>query len=78
MESCTDAIHTSKPFELDGVEVTLVDTPGFDDTNKSDAEILAIVCDYLASECVSTDIECIEHIIETVALDISRGANFMG
>lgn len=40
----------SKPFELDGVEVTLVDTPGFDDTNKSDGEILNIVCDFLSSE----------------------------
>ncbi|CAL1717180.1 unnamed protein product [Somion occarium] len=50
LESCTDAIQMSKTFILDDMEVTLVDTPGFDDTSKSDAEILNIVCDFLSSE----------------------------
>ena len=30
--------------------VVLVDSPGFDDTEKSDSEILKILCEYLASE----------------------------
>ena len=37
---------------MDGKEVTLVDTPGFDDTSKSEADILNVVCDYLATEYV--------------------------
>ena len=50
--SCTDRIEQSNPFLLDDYLITLVDTPGFDDTTKDDAEILSMVCDYLASECV--------------------------
>ena len=30
----------SKPFIVNGKVVVLVDTPGFDDTNRSEAEIL--------------------------------------
>ena len=48
--SCTDKIELSRPFPLDNYLVTLVDTPGFDDTTKSDADVLNIVSDYLASE----------------------------
>ncbi|EKM58553.1 uncharacterized protein PHACADRAFT_252989 [Phanerochaete carnosa HHB-10118-sp] len=48
--SCTDRIEISKPFELDGKEVTLVDTPGFDDTSKSESDILNVVCEFMASE----------------------------
>ena len=48
--SCTDKIEHSTPFVLDDCLVTLVDTPGFDDTAKSDAEVLNIVADYLANE----------------------------
>ncbi|KAH8074814.1 P-loop containing nucleoside triphosphate hydrolase protein [Cristinia sonorae] len=50
LESCTDTIQKSQPFELDGYTVTLVDTPGFDDTNKSEVEILTMICDYLREE----------------------------
>ena len=50
LASCTVRIELSKPFMLDGKEVVLVDTPGFDDSAKSDAEVLDIVCDFLASE----------------------------
>ena len=48
--SCTDKIELSRPFQLDGKEVILVDTPGFDDTAKSDSDVLSLVCDYLQSE----------------------------
>lgn len=50
--SCTDKIELSQAFELDGKEVVLVDTPGFDDTAKSDSDVLNIVCDYIHSEYV--------------------------
>lgn len=35
-------------FTLDGQTVTLIDTPGFDDTERSDADILALVASYMA------------------------------
>lgn len=48
LEACTAEVQRSLPFELDGKRVVLVDTPGFDDTAKSDAEILGLVVDYIA------------------------------
>ncbi|KAI0342631.1 hypothetical protein BDW22DRAFT_127156 [Trametopsis cervina] len=48
LESCTSEIQTSEQFELDGHVVTLVDTPGFDDTTRSEAEILRDVAAFLA------------------------------
>ncbi|EMD33869.1 hypothetical protein CERSUDRAFT_97805 [Gelatoporia subvermispora B] len=50
LESCTEQIQLASPFTLDGHSVTLVDTPGFDDTTKSDSEILTIITDYVLSE----------------------------
>ncbi|RYP67360.1 hypothetical protein DL769_005790 [Monosporascus sp. CRB-8-3] len=35
-------------FSLDGKKVTLIDTPGFDDTYQSDADILQLVANYMA------------------------------
>jgi len=50
LNSCTDVVQVSDPFELDGRKVTLIDTPGFDDTTKSDTDVLRIISEYLASE----------------------------
>ena len=50
LESSTSEVQQAAPFTLDGYSVTLVDTPGFDDTSKSDAEILAMVTRFLAAE----------------------------
>lgn len=36
-------------FDLDGPKVYLVDTPGFNDTHKSDAETLTTVATYLVT-----------------------------
>ncbi|CAL1717342.1 unnamed protein product [Somion occarium] len=49
LESCTSEIQISLPFTIDGRIVTLIDTPGFDDTVKTEAEILRIVADFLAA-----------------------------
>ena len=49
LESCTDKVNPVDPFLLDGVPVTLIDTPGFDDTAKSDTDILKLIAAYLAS-----------------------------
>jgi len=34
---------------LDGRRVVLIDTPGFDDTMKSDTEVLRMIGDFLAT-----------------------------
>ncbi|OBZ66163.1 hypothetical protein A0H81_13771 [Grifola frondosa] len=47
LQSCTDRVESSSPFDLDDCIVTLVDTPGFDDTTKSDAEVLNMVAGFL-------------------------------
>ncbi|KAI5986172.1 hypothetical protein EDD15DRAFT_2389973 [Pisolithus albus] len=49
LQSCTSDVMTSKPFILNGNIVTLIDTPGFDDTNRSDTEILRSIAAYLSN-----------------------------
>ncbi|KDR76132.1 hypothetical protein GALMADRAFT_96589 [Galerina marginata CBS 339.88] len=49
LQSCTSIVQVAQPFALDGRSVTLVDTPGFDDTTKSDADILRMIAAFLAS-----------------------------
>ncbi|GJE95427.1 Ras-like GTPase domain-containing protein [Phanerochaete sordida] len=50
LRSCTTEVRTSQPFELLGRRVTLIDTPGFDDTLKTDTEILKLIASYLANQ----------------------------
>jgi predicted GTPase len=38
--------------EIHGKTVTLIDTPGFDDTNRSDTDILRAIANYLENKCV--------------------------
>jgi len=52
LRSCTDMVEVTHPFELDGRRITLIDTPGFDDTTKSDTDILRMITLYLASSYV--------------------------
>lgn len=49
LESCTNEVQTTLPFELGGKMVTLIDTPGYDDTGMSDTDILKMLALYLAS-----------------------------
>ncbi|KAH8093904.1 P-loop containing nucleoside triphosphate hydrolase protein [Cristinia sonorae] len=48
LESCTAEVTAALPFLLDDKYVTLVDTPGFDDTVKTEAEILRLISTFLA------------------------------
>ncbi|RXW15799.1 hypothetical protein EST38_g10056 [Candolleomyces aberdarensis] len=43
VQSCTDVVGRADPFDLAGRRIVLFDTPGFDDTNKSETEILRII-----------------------------------
>jgi hypothetical protein len=55
LESCTSEIKIFKlsvPEFPDG-DVVFVDTPGFDDTHKSDADILKMIADWLKTTYVS-------------------------
>lgn len=53
LESCTNEVQTSQSFMLDGKRVVLVDTPGFDDTTKSDTDVLKMIAAYLQTMFVS-------------------------
>ena len=54
LRSCTDEVHVSSPFTLGGRTVTLIDTPGFDDTSKTDTDILKLIASFLEVTCVIT------------------------
>jgi len=47
LDSCTSTIQESEEFVLDGRRVVLVDTPGFDDTCKSDTDVLKYIAAFL-------------------------------
>ena len=49
MELCTAEVELADRFTLDGRSVTLIDTPGFDDTSKDDTEILKNIAAFLAT-----------------------------
>ena len=49
LESCTAEVKLANEFTLDGKGVILIDTPGFDDTTKSDTEILKLIAAFLAT-----------------------------
>ena len=47
LKSCTEEVQLANEFTLDGRRVLLVDTPGFDDTYKSDTDILKLIAAFL-------------------------------
>lgn len=49
LESCTAEVQLADEFTLDGRNVALIDTPGFDDTTKSDTDVLRMIADFLAT-----------------------------
>ena len=49
---CTSEVQLADEFTLDGRPVTLIDTPGFDDTGTSDIDILKSIAVFLAKTCV--------------------------
>ncbi|KAI6095453.1 P-loop containing nucleoside triphosphate hydrolase protein [Pisolithus sp. B1] len=49
LTSCTSEIKATE-CDVEGFSIVLVDTPGFDDTNKSDLDILKMISDWLNTE----------------------------
>jgi hypothetical protein len=50
LHPCTSEVEKTLPFEFCGRSVTLIDTPGFNDTTQSDTVILQRISDYLAKQ----------------------------
>ncbi|TDL17318.1 hypothetical protein BD410DRAFT_822676 [Rickenella mellea] len=49
LRSCTSTVQVAKLFEIDDYVVTLIDTPGFDDTIRSDVDILNMIASFLVT-----------------------------
>ncbi|KAF9645238.1 hypothetical protein BDM02DRAFT_3069192, partial [Thelephora ganbajun] len=49
LRSCTATVQIAGAFDLDGRRVVLVDTPGFDDTTRSDTDVLKMIAAFLAT-----------------------------
>ncbi|CAG8737347.1 11267_t:CDS:2, partial [Acaulospora colombiana] len=49
LRSCTAKVTPTAPFFIDGREVILLDTPGFDDTTTPDFDTLEEIAQYMAS-----------------------------
>jgi putative ribosome biogenesis GTPase RsgA len=45
-KSCTSDVN-SLPFSIDGFSGSIIDTPGFDDTYLSDAEVLQKIANWM-------------------------------
>ena len=54
LESSTAEVQLTDEFTLDGRGVILIDTPGFDDTSRSDTDILEMIAAFLATTWVIT------------------------
>ena len=49
LESCTAEVQLADEFTFDGRRVILIDTLGFDDTSKSDTDVLKMIAAFLAT-----------------------------
>lgn len=47
LNSCTKTVRASDTFEVDGRMVQLVDTPGFNDDELSDAQVLELIATWM-------------------------------
>jgi hypothetical protein len=59
LESCTEDITITKfqRLERSDLDIVFVDSPGLDNANKSDAEILDMIADWLKTTCVGCSSE---------------------
>jgi predicted GTPase len=59
LRSCTSAIQEVH-CEVDGYPTTLVDTPGFNDTERSETEILILMAEWLEESHGVSVSQCVE------------------
>ena len=52
LRSCTSEIQVSPEFAVDGQPVSLIDTPGFNDTTMDDIDVLKEISAFLETVCV--------------------------
>ena len=48
-ETCTVEVQAADEFTLDGRKVVLIDTPGFDETSRSDTDVLRMIATFSAA-----------------------------
>ncbi|KAF9466213.1 P-loop containing nucleoside triphosphate hydrolase protein [Collybia nuda] len=51
LSSCTQDVLMAPSFQLDSRTINLIDTPGFDDTDRSEVQILKTIASYLIEQC---------------------------
>jgi predicted GTPase len=54
LASCTKSVAFGTTFKLGGRNIHLIDTPGFDDTDRNDADILKTIAEFLKTQLVLT------------------------
>jgi len=47
LDSCTQEVQAFECFDSKGRQIVLVDSPGFNDTNVSDIDVLQAIADWL-------------------------------
>ena len=52
LASCTQDVEAAPEFEIEGRRICLIDTPGFDNTDRSEVEILKDIKIFLKHQCV--------------------------
>jgi len=62
LESCTTNVQ-EVDVQIDEKTVTLIDTPGFDDTNRTDTDVLTEIANYLESKFVVRMYHCLAHTL---------------
>jgi hypothetical protein len=50
LDSCTQDVEAAPMFDFEGHRICLIDTPGFDDTDRSEVEILKDIKDFLKEQ----------------------------
>lgn len=53
LESCTQDVQMAPDFKIGDQTIKLIDTPGFNDTDRSEVEILKLIADFLAFQSVA-------------------------
>ncbi|KAF9261220.1 hypothetical protein L218DRAFT_870577, partial [Marasmius fiardii PR-910] len=48
IQSCTQTVQAAAPFGFEGHQVTLIDTPGFDDDTITDVDVLKMITTFLS------------------------------